>query len=137
MKQSIFSAVIVYCFVLLFVYTGSMKLTEVHLFKEQLTSSPRLAGWYHNLGPSYWRDSTGDTPGHSSLADEGIVWHPGVDETVYNLCHGNLFHRHHLSCSCGGIIEELSPRQHILFNNACVILNSLAILVMRRQQPTR
>ena len=39
----------------------------------------------------------------------------------------------HLSCSCGGIIEELSPRQHVLFNTACVILSAVAIVIERRQ----
>lgn len=42
-----------------------------------------------------------------------------------------------LACSCGGIIEQLTPRQHILFNGACVALALLAIKVTRRQQSTR
>lgn len=40
-----------------------------------------------------------------------------------------------LSCSCGGIIEELTPKQHILFNSACVILSAVAIAMSRGQQP--
>jgi hypothetical protein len=42
----------------------------------------------------------------------------------------------HISCSCGGIIENLSPKQHVLFNSVCVILSAVAIWVARRQQPT-
>ena len=39
-----------------------------------------------------------------------------------------------ISCSCGGIIEELTPQQHIIFNSACVFLSILGILTVRRQQ---
>jgi thiol-disulfide isomerase/thioredoxin len=45
-----------------------------------------------------------------------------------------LFMDDHLSCSCGGIIEELSPKMHVLFNSACVILSAVAIFITRRQQ---
>lgn len=41
------------------------------------------------------------------------------------------------TCSCGGIIENLSPKQHLLFNSACMILSLIAILTLRKQQPTR
>lgn len=47
-----------------------------------------------------------------------------------------LFIDNHLSCSCGGIIEELSPRKHVLFNSACVVLSGMAILMARKQDAT-
>lgn len=42
----------------------------------------------------------------------------------------------HLSCSCGGIIEDLSPRQHLIFNCTCITLSLVGILVARKRQPT-
>ena len=47
-----------------------------------------------------------------------------------------LFIDSQLSCSCGGIIEELSPKQHLLFNSTCVVLCLIAIIVARKHQPT-
>ena len=41
-----------------------------------------------------------------------------------------------LSCSCGGIIEDLSPRQHLLFNSACILLSVLGIFAARKDRPT-
>jgi thiol-disulfide isomerase/thioredoxin len=138
MKKIILVDIITYFFILLFIYTGIAKLAEVHLFKEQLVSSPflgSLAGiitWGLPIGeillaialfiPALRLKALYVTLGLMALF------------TIYVVA--ILFMDDQLSCSCGGIIEELSPKQHILFNTACVILSAVAIAVTRRQQPT-
>jgi hypothetical protein len=33
----------------------------------------------------------------------------------------------HIPCSCGGIIQSMSWKQHLLFNVACIILSVIGI----------
>jgi hypothetical protein len=111
---------------------------EVNLFKEEMTSSPLLGPfasaltWVLPIGEILlvivlfipaWR--------LKGLYISGILM---TLFTVYVAL--ILFMDNHLSCSCGGIIEELSPKQHLLFNSACVILSLVGIMVARKQQPT-
>src|SRR5580658_5373271 len=138
MKRTILADAITYFFIILFLYTGVAKLTEIHEFKEQLISSPflgSLAGiitWALPIGeillaialfiPAFRLRAL-----YVTLAVMSLF-------TIYVL--SIFFMDNHLSCSCGGIVEDLTPQQHIVFNSACVVLSILGILVVRRQQPT-
>jgi thiol-disulfide isomerase/thioredoxin len=138
MKRTILADAITYFFIILFLYTGLAKLTETHLFKEQLISSPGL-DWM--AGIITWALPIGEILLAIALFIpafrlKGLYVTLGVMSlfTIYVV--SIFFLDNHLSCSCGGIIEELTPRQHIVFNSACVILSILGILAVRRQQPT-
>jgi thiol-disulfide isomerase/thioredoxin len=138
MKRTILADAITYFFIILFLYTGVEKLLDIHTFKEQLISSPllgSLAGiitWALPIGeillaialfiPAFRLRALYVTLGVMSLF------------TIYVV--SIFFMDSQLSCSCGGIIEELSPQQHIIFNSACVVLSILGILTVRREQPT-
>ena len=139
MRKTFLLDIITYFFILLFLYTGVAKLMEVHLFKEELVSSPflgSLAGiitWTLPIGelllaaglfiPKWRLKALYVTLGLMMLFTIYVIVIFFVDD--------------HLSCSCGGIIEELSPRQHILFNSASVILAAVAIATLRREGSTR
>ncbi len=137
MKRSFLADVITYFFILLFLYTGIAKLMEVHTFKEQLASSPLMATM---SGIIAWA-----LPISEILL--GIVlfipaWRlKGLYITLVMMA---LFTGYvifillidsHISCSCGGIIEELTPKQHIIFNSACVVLSLVGIGVIRKAEP--
>src|SRR5579859_1522679 len=138
MKRTLLVNIIAYFFILLFLYTGGSKLLDIHLFKEQLISSPllgSLAGiiaWGLPIGeillaivlfiPAWQLNGL-----YATLVLMGLF---SLYVTVI------LFMDNHLSCSCGGIIEELSPRQHVLFNTACVILSGVGIAIARQEAPT-
>jgi thiol-disulfide isomerase/thioredoxin len=141
MKKTILVDIITYFFILLFVYTGVAKLMEIHLVKEQLLSAPLLGSpvlansitWALPIGelllaimlfiPKFQLKGLYITLALMSLF------------TIYVMI--ILFMDNHLSCSCGGIIEELSPKQHVLFNSACIVLCGVAIAIRRRQESTR
>jgi hypothetical protein len=138
MKRTILADCITYFFILLFAYTGAAKLAEVHQFNEQLTSSPLLGSI---AGVISWALPIGElllaigllipaTRLKALYATFGLM----SLFTIYVIV--LLFIDKHISCSCGGIVEELTPTQHIIFNSACVILSILGILIVRRQQPT-
>jgi thiol-disulfide isomerase/thioredoxin len=138
MKKALLVDIICYFFILLFLYTGVAKLMEIQQFKEQLVSSPlvgSIAGiltWALPIGelilavalfiPAFRLKAL-----YATLVLMTLF-------TVYVIV--ILFMDNQLSCSCGGIIEELSPKQHVLFNSACSILSAVAIALARRQEPT-
>jgi thiol-disulfide isomerase/thioredoxin len=139
MKKAVLVDIISYFFILLFLYTGVAKLVEVHLFKEQLVSSPFLGSvaglitWALPIGELLLAIGLFITPFrlkalYATLALMSLF-------TVYVIV--IFFMDNHLSCSCGGIIEELSPKEHMLFNSACVILAMIAIAMEKRREPSK
>ena len=111
---------------------------EVNIFKEQMTSSPLLAS---GAGFLAWALPIGELilavilfiPAWrlKGLYLSGILM---TLFTVYVII--ILLIDNHISCSCGGIIEDLSPRQHLLFNIACILLSASGIWAFRKNQPT-
>lgn len=138
MKQRFLVESISFFFALLFVYTATAKLTELHSFREQLLSSPLLENF---AGLITWALPIGEV----LLAIALLVpaWRLyGLYATFILMALFTayvvtiFFMDNQLSCSCGGIVENLSPANHIVFNSACILLCGLAILIYRRQVPT-
>jgi len=138
MKHSPLVTLIAFFFVLLFFYTGVVKLMEINTFREQMASSPLLD---HVAGAMAWALPIGEI----LLAIVLFVpaWRlkglyiSGIVMSLFTVYVATiLLMDSHLSCSCGGIIEDLSLRQHLLFNSACIVLSILGILAYRRMQPT-
>jgi thiol-disulfide isomerase/thioredoxin len=138
MKKTFLVDCISYFFILLFLYTGVSKLIDLHLFREQLLSSPLIGPM---AGIIAWVLPIGELLLAIALFIPRfrlkVLYASLILMTLFTIyVVAILFVDNHLSCSCGGIIEELSPRQHVLFNSACVILSLVAILVERKRQPT-
>jgi thiol-disulfide isomerase/thioredoxin/uncharacterized membrane protein YphA (DoxX/SURF4 family) len=139
MKKILLADIITFFFVLLFVYTGAAKLADIHLMKEQLLSAPLVGTpWMANIVT--WALPIGELLLALALVIprfqlKALYVTLGLMTvfTIYVVV--ILFMDNHISCSCGGIIEQLSPKQHVLFNGACVILSGLAIVIRRRQNP--
>lgn len=138
MKRSPLIISIAYFSVLLFLYTGVVKLMDIHLFREQLISSPLV-------GPIAGFISWALPIGEIIIAI--LLFIPRFRLTGLYLSAilmilftfyvvALMLIDNHLSCSCGGIIEDLSLKQHLLFNSACVILSVVGIAVARKQKPT-
>jgi hypothetical protein len=138
MKRTILVDIIAYFFILLFLYTGVEKLADIHSFKDQLTSSPLLGSM---SGIIAW-----GLPIIEILLSI-VLFLPGwqtrglyasltlmVIFTIYLMI--ILAIDDHINCSCGGIIENLSPRQHLWFNGAAIVLVTIAIISTRSQQPS-
>jgi hypothetical protein len=138
MKKAIPVDIITYFFILLFLYTGVAKLMEMNVVKEQIASSPFLGAF---AGIIAW------TLPICEILSAIALFIPAFRLKAFyvTLALMSLFTIYvivilladnHLSCSCGGIIEELSPKEHVLFNSACVILSIVAIAAERRQEPS-
>jgi hypothetical protein len=136
MKRSIFVVTVAYFFIILFLYTGISKWMHFSLFKEEIAVSPILApvacwiAWGLPL-----------TEIVISIALFTPQWRlKGLYATLalmilfIGYVSGILIMDKHISCSCGGIIEELTPWQHLLFNSICLLLNMAAIFEARKKE---
>jgi thiol-disulfide isomerase/thioredoxin len=137
MKRSILSDSIAFLFIFLFLYTGVLKLTEIQTFRQQLSTSPLTSSL---SGLITWALPIGEILLAIALfIPKTRLKALYVTAALMTLFTGYviyaLFIEDQVSCSCGGIIENLSPRQHVAFNSACVILSLIAILTLRKQQP--
>jgi thiol-disulfide isomerase/thioredoxin len=138
MKKDLLVDIISYFFILLFLYTGVTKLMEIHLFKEQLLSSPLLGSM---AGIITWALPIGELllvitlfiPAYRLRALYATLILMTFFTVYVTII---LFMDNQLSCSCGGIIEELSPKQHVLFNGVCVVLSAIAIAICKRSKPS-
>ncbi|HEY4337344.1 MAG TPA: MauE/DoxX family redox-associated membrane protein [Puia sp.] len=139
MKRSFLADSIAYLFIFLFLYTGVLKLMDIQTFRQQLSTSPLTSSL---SGIIVWALPIGEillaialfipkTRLKALYATAALMtFFTGYVIIV-------LFILDQATCSCGGIIENLSPKQHVFFNSACVILSAIAILCLRKQQPTR
>ena len=132
-KKSVLIEIIALFFVVLFLYTGISKLMELDVFVEQLYESPILAP----IAPV-------------------VAWGMPVTEFIISLL--LFFPRYRLKglyltfilmtlftayiitlftinpelpCSCGGIIEALSWKGHMVFNSSLILLSLVAIRMQR------
>jgi hypothetical protein len=140
MKRSTIVEIIALLFVILFLYTGISKLMEYTVFKEQIATSPLLApisSWIAKVLPAI------------EIIVSVILFIPRtrlkglytsfvlmILFTGYIIAILTL--NEHIPCSCGGVIEQLSWKGHIVFNSAFIILSLIGIIQekrMRKQGP--
>jgi uncharacterized membrane protein YphA (DoxX/SURF4 family) len=138
MKTKFSAIVISLFFIALFLYSGTWKIMNHQLFGEELSVSPipaALSTWMVWIIPLVeilitilllrpaWR--------LKGLYASLILM---VFFTIYILIpdpSNSPF------CGCGGFIEELSLKQHLIFNTACIILSLFAIMELSIDQRTR
>jgi hypothetical protein len=137
--SSTISETVTVIFIILFLYTGIDKIMDHLVFKEQIAESPILA----------------------PVASFAVILLPFFELTTVlllvvprfrlkglyvALCLMLLFTGYigailcfdkHLPCSCGGLISQLSWKQHLLFNSICIALNLVGIYAEKRVSETK
>lgn len=136
MKRTTIVETIIFLYAVLFLYTGITKLTEYEIFRENVAESPILAPI---ATPIAW-----GLPWMEFAITMMILiprWRLKglyatlilmVAFTAYIIC--ILLFDKNLPCSCGGIIEQLSWTQHLVFNIAFILLAILGIALQRREK---
>lgn len=136
MKRTTIVETIIFLYAVLFLYTGITKLTEYEIFRENVAESPILAPI---ATPIAW-----GLPWMEFAITMMILiprWRLKglyatlilmVAFTAYIIC--ILLFDKNLPCSCGGIIEQLSWPQHLVFNIAFILLAILGIALQRREK---
>lgn len=137
MKASrVFVETVAALFILLFVYTAISKLQELTVFRLALQRSPLLEQWAGALSILVpfvelliaillFIPKSRPAGLYASLVIMVLF-------TNY-LCYMILF-TPHLPCSCGGVIRELSWKQHVIFNTALIVLDICAIILATRNK---
>jgi uncharacterized membrane protein YphA (DoxX/SURF4 family) len=135
MKRTTIIESVVFLYSILFLYTGISKLTDHNEFKESIRDAPFLApistgiAWGTPLLEFFvtllliiprWR-----LKGLYASLTLMIVF------TGYVIA--LLLFDENLPCSCGGIIQQLSWRQHLAFNIAFLLLAIGAVVLQKRE----
>ncbi len=134
MKTSTVINIIAFLFVFLFLYTAGEKFIDISQFREELRSSPLVSPV---AGVVAWALPV------TECLTAVLLFVPGWRRTglYVSLIMMTLFTVYvsvllgidnHLACSCGGVIEDLGPQQHIWFNLSAVLLAGLGVLLYRR-----
>ena len=136
MKKAIIIEIISILFILLFLYTGISKLMEYVVFKEQIASSPILkpiASWIAWMLPlsEFIVVLLLFVP---ALRLKGLYMSLVMMILFTGYVIAILNFSKELPCSCGGIMELLSWKQHLLLNSLFVALAIAGIIVQKRLQ---
>jgi hypothetical protein len=118
-------------FIFLFVYTALSKLHEFNQFKTVLEKSPLIGQESKTIA---WVLPTVE------LLAAGFLFIPKTRRIgFYSACilmiifttyvGYMIFSSTHLPCSCGGVIKQMSWRQHLLFNITFTALGLFAIVI--------
>ncbi len=122
--------------IILFLYTGIAKIMDYSVFKEQLAVSPILA-WAAKpvalLLP--WVEF--------AIVLMLIIPRWRLKGLFASLALMTMFTAYiiilfsistEMPCSCGGIMEELSWQQHLVFNSAFILLDLWALILLRKEK---
>lgn len=134
MKRTTIIEIIIFLYAILFLYTGISKLMDFSIFKEQLADSPLLAPI---AKPVAWG---------LPLLEFAITLLLIIPKCRLKGLHGALIlmigftayvtglllFNDKLPCSCGGIIQQLSWPQHLIFNSIFIVLAAAGIVLQKR-----
>ncbi len=134
-KKSSIVEVCVFLLILLWVYAASSKLFRWHLFRFQLEGYPwirHFAGWIVWIVPVLELGIAAALliPGRIRRIGFYVSFCLLVIFTVYLLLMLGL--KYHLPCSCGGVIQELTWGQHVVFNLFFIVLSLMGGLFEKR-----
>jgi len=136
MKISTITEIIALLFVILFLYTGISKLMDYSVFREQIALSPLLApvsNWVAILLPA------------TEIIISVVLFIPRsrliglyASLILMVLFTGYVIYilnfNEHLPCTCGGVLEALSWKQHLILNGLLIALAFTGVLLGRRSQ---
>lgn len=124
---------IAYVFAILFIYAATSKLLDFETFTVQLAQSPLLSAY---AGVIAWM-----VPGIEILIAGLLVFSRLRNVALYAAftlmvmftayIYIILNFSDFVPCSCGGVLEELSWTQHLIFNVVFIVLGAVAILISR------
>lgn len=132
-RKKITAEVCAFCLVFLFVYTATAKLFQINLFRYRLDTYP----WIRHMGGLIaWGLPLLELTiavllisGRKRLTGFYAAFALMAILTVYLVL--MLGTQQHLPCSCGGAIEGLTWRQHLVFNLFFLLLAGLGIKIVR------
>lgn len=138
MKRNTIIEIIAILFMILFLYTGISKLVDYPIFKAQLEESPVMAPFSTVIAWGVPLLEIGLAillllPAFRLKGLYGSLFLMSAF-TIYVIALVSVSDK--LPCSCGGVIEQLSWQQHIIFNSAFTGLAAWAVWLQRKSDKT-
>jgi len=129
MKATYLLDILIFIFVTLFLYAGVSKLMDYISFKQQLETSPILApiSSITALGIPLLEISISLLLIVPSWQYKGLLCSCMLLSIFTVYIFFLLTINSHIPCNCGGIIESMSWKQHLVFNIFFIALNGLLI----------
>lgn len=124
--------------ILLMVYAAVSKGLAFNRFTGQLSKSPLFGGWYKQAGilillVEVWAACLLFFP----LTQRLGLWSCLMLLLVFTLyIIGMILFMPKLPCSCGGIIEKLGWKGHIVFNCCFIVLAGIGLFLQRTESVT-
>jgi hypothetical protein len=134
MKSTFIVSIISNIFIILFLYTGICKLGEYGVFKEQIAMSPLLHSF---AGTIAWILPLGEFAAAillfvPFLRLAGLYVSLTLMSAFTFYIIAILLFDKDLPCSCGGIINLLSWRQHLVLNSFLILLAFVGIYLHKK-----
>ncbi|SFZ89524.1 Methylamine utilisation protein MauE [Flaviramulus basaltis] len=127
---------IIYLYVILFVYTATSKLLAFEVFETRLFKSPLISDYADTLAYAI--------PLIEYLITVFLLFPKTINIGLYaSLGLMTLFTAYiiyilnfssSIPCSCGGVLESLGWREHLIFNLSFIVLAIVGILLSNQQQ---
>lgn len=131
MKRKIVIAIISFLFILLFVYAAMNKLMDYQKFRVQIGQSPLLTGFGDSIPwmviASEFLVSLFLIIPHFRLLGFFAAFSLMTMFTAYVVA--ILSFSSQIPCSCGGVMEALDWREHLIFNSVFVIFALIGIIL--------
>lgn len=123
-----------YFFILLFIYASVSKLLEFEKFQVQLAQSPLLSAYAGSISYTIIIVEL-ITAGLLSISKSRmfgllVSFNLMIAFSIY--IYLILYHSEFVPCSCGGILEDMGWKTHLIFNIITVVIAGLAILIVNR-----
>jgi len=136
MKRTTITEIIALLFVILFLYTGASKLMEYDVFKEQIATSPILEPFAQWIA---WGLPLSEFVVAILLFFprwrlQGLYAALGLMLLFTCYIIAILSFDKQLPCSCGGVIELLSWKGHLVFNSVLILLAFTGVWLARQTQ---
>ena len=136
MKRQVIVEIISFLFIILFVYAALNKLLDVEKFRVQIGQSPLLTSiaplvaWFIPIVEIAVALMLAFPK--SRLLGLYASFSLMLMFTIYIVAILNF--SDHIPCSCGGVLEKMGWREHLIFNIGFVLLGLLGILMLSKRR---
>lgn len=136
MKKNLFIEIISGAFIFLFVYAAVSKLMDMEKFAAQIGQSPILTDMNYFIA---WFIPLSEIGISLLLARKvtrliGLYASFGMMVLFTAYITAILSFSEHIPCSCGGVLERLTWKEHLAFNSIFIGLAGVAIIILSKQK---
>ena len=131
MKRQVLIEIISLLFILLFVYAAVVKLLDFERFRVQMGQSPLLtefSGFLAVVIPLL-ELAIAIMLAVSKYRLVGLLWSFGLMVMFTTYIISILQFSEHIPCACGGVLQSLGWREHLIFNVVFVFLAIIGVVV--------